>query len=560
MNLNGGEMDEKVGLPAGTVVKLYDYNLESAASFRYIREALNENLVSTVLPFRLMDYRYPPDPRRGGRRALGVDERPLNGMEFLLLRRDGEDAGEEAGYEPGSEQLIGDIEHPDLGHISVRAIVLGRELPGWLRSPRTTSRVFHAVNGQVQFKQTRAYLSQNCRLPGLKDRIVVIVDASDLSEAAHNDVWKGDRENIRRTSVGQLYMEEVTNLIRSSEYLGELQQRFAREETKRVAKESQVELFQNLVDSDPSIAQLLPGGSLVSLPGYIGRNGGETEEWQGRYSPTFLELVGQSVRQNGASIAVDGRRRVVFRTDAVNDYLTRPENRGRIFTSELDGKFSYTSSLRDGRLTIDFASQPDRLEVGDTVPFSLSLLDDAIPEPVTEDLVLEIVATRTPQRPGSRTPPAPNGEGEEETVEGRALPPSKWLTRDGRMIGDEKTDVWPDSFTDQDGGKVDDLGEVRVYCINYDNAHFRRFLNAERDDINKKVVSEQYKIGMLVLMMGLDDAYSRMEQTEIKTELEEYIDEIRRLAAQGAATVVMSIAKTLPAIINPASVADPDDE
>ena len=202
MNLNGGERDGKVRLSTGTVVKLYDYNLESTASFRNIREGLNENLVSTVLPFRLMDYRYRPDPRRGGRRALGVDERPLNGMEFLLLRRDAEDAGEEGAYEPGSEQFVGDIVHPDLGHISARAIVLARELPGWLRSPRNTSRVFHAVNGQVQYKQTRAYLSQRCRLPGLKDRIVLIVDASDLSEAAQNDVWKGDRENIRRTAVG----------------------------------------------------------------------------------------------------------------------------------------------------------------------------------------------------------------------------------------------------------------------------------------------------------------------------------------------------------------------
>ena len=227
-------------------MKLYDYNLESAASFRNIRESLNENLVSTVLPFRLMDYRYPADTRRGGRRALGVDERPLNGLEFLLLRRDGEErTGEDDAYEPGSEQFIGDIDHPDLGHLSVRAIVLGRNLPGWLKAPRNTSRVFHAVNGQVQFKQNRAYISQNCRLPGLKDRIVVIVDASELSEAAHNDVWKGDRENIRRTAVGQLYMDEVTGLIRTSDYLKELQQRFAKEETERIAEESQVELFQN---------------------------------------------------------------------------------------------------------------------------------------------------------------------------------------------------------------------------------------------------------------------------------------------------------------------------
>ena len=64
---------------------------------------------------------------------------------------------------------------------------------------------------------------------------------------------------------------------------------------------------------------------------------------------------------------------------------------------------------------------------------------------------------------------------------------------------------------------------------------------------------------MLVLMLGIEDAYARMPNGEAKSALEEDIDEIRRLAAQGAATVVMSIAKTLPAIVNPASVADPDD-
>ena len=66
-------------------------------------------------------------------------------------------------------------------------------------------------------------------------------------------------------------------------------------------------------------------------------------------------------------------------------------------------------------------------------------------------------------------------------------------------------------------------------------------------------------MGMLVLMLGIEDAYGRMEQSETKTALEENIDEIRRLSAQGAATVVMSIAKTLPTIVNPAAVGDPDD-
>ena len=257
MNLKSGEQDDKVHLTTGTVVKLYNYQMESATSFRNIRESLNENLVSTVLPFRLMDYRYSPDPQRGGRRAQGVDERPVNGMEFLLLRRGGDDEDDsdlqEQIYEPGSQQHVGEIDHPDLGNISVTAIVLGRSLPGWLKLPRNTSRVFHAVNGQVQFKQNRAYLSSRCKFPGLKDRIVMIVDSSNLSESAHNDVWKGDRESIRATEIGQLYINEITKLISNSGYLKELQHRIAREETEKLTLESQIELFQNLIDVDPSI-------------------------------------------------------------------------------------------------------------------------------------------------------------------------------------------------------------------------------------------------------------------------------------------------------------------
>ena len=470
MCLKSGDRDDKVHLATGTVVKLYDYQMESAASFRNIRESLNENLVSTILPFRLMDYRYPPDRRRGGRRAQGVDERPVNGMEFLLLRKDGVDEAdaddEDRVYQPRSEQHIGDVDHPDLGHISVRAIVLGRDLPGWLKPPGNTSRVFHAVNGQVQFKQNRAYLSQTCKFPGLKDRIVVVVDASNLSEAAHNDVWKGDRETIRATQVGQLYRDEVTTLITTSDYLKELQQRIAREETENLAQEGQVALFQNLVDSDPSIAQLLPGGSLVKLPGHIGRDKGIQDEWQGKYSPTFLELVANSIKQNGAEIAVDGRRAVAFKTDAENGYLTRPDNRGRVFTiGGLGGKFSYTSTLRDGRFAMTFTALPDKITPGEEISFAVAMLDEAIPEPVTEQLTLKVVAARVSRPPGPPGPPRPPSpldpdiEGDEETTEGRALPPTKWYTRDGRSIGEEETEQWPEDFTDQDGGKVADLGE-----------------------------------------------------------------------------------------------------
>ena len=577
-----GQLDQKVHISTGTIVKLYDYTMESGVSFRHIREALNENLVSTVLPFRLMDYRQTPDPRRKGRRALGIDERPVNGMEFLLLRsvrstRATDTSDEEESYKPGTERHIGDDRHPLLGSVSVRAIVPVKQaegrphLPGWLAPTRNPNRIFHAVNGQVQFKQTRGFLSTKCKLPGLKDRVVIVVDASELSESAHNDVWKGDRETIRATPIGQLYQERVAELIKGSDYLKELQKRVAREETKDLADESQRELFQNLVKDDPSIAQLLPGGQIVRLRGDIGRGTKKTEPWQGRYSPTFLDVTGKEAKREGARVPLRGERSVTFETDAENEYLKRPANKGRFWVAgPRHDDFAYTASLRDGRLRVRFQAVGDQMVVGHEYLLKASLQDDAMAKPVTATLKLLVVpekrtAPPKPPKPPSprkpaRPPDQPGSEEDDVQGEARGLPQTQWLTRDGRTIGDKETVRWPPNFHDQDGGEVRELEEGRsIYRINYDNAHFRRVLDAVRGEADKRVVAEQYRIGMLVLMLGLEDALARMTPEEGKKGLEEHVDTVRRLAARGAATVVMSITRTVSKIVNPATVGDPDD-
>jgi len=176
-----GKRYDGVRIETGTVIKLYDYQVgRKFLSFRGSREALNENLVETILPFRLLDLRQKPDKERGGDRALGVDARPFYGMEYLLLnshREEGLDDEEEAAGE--NKVDVGSFTDPDLGEVSISAIVLKRELPGWLKPQNSNNRVFHAVNGQVHYKRTRGYLT-TCGFPALKDRIVIIVDASNL--------------------------------------------------------------------------------------------------------------------------------------------------------------------------------------------------------------------------------------------------------------------------------------------------------------------------------------------------------------------------------------------
>src|SRR5262249_46658058 len=161
-----------------------------------------------------------------------------------------------------------------LGRIAISAIKLKRQLPGWLRSPVSNNRVFHAVNGQVQFKQTRGYLAQTCGFPALKDRVVIIVDASNLTFEAHNDGWKGDREHVRDTIVGEHYKEVVTAAIKESVALQKLQHEVAREELQQAAKTERNELFQKLVNADRNLAALLTHHDpVVMLPSSGGDKG-----------------------------------------------------------------------------------------------------------------------------------------------------------------------------------------------------------------------------------------------------------------------------------------------
>ena len=115
-----------------------------------------------------MDFRWPSNSKRGGDRAHGIDARPFYGMEYILRRSD-DDANENATI--ADKIQVGTIDNPELGQIDITAITFPFRqdnkdpLPGWLKPNRSNFRVFHTVNGQVQYKQTRGFLS-SCGLFG----------------------------------------------------------------------------------------------------------------------------------------------------------------------------------------------------------------------------------------------------------------------------------------------------------------------------------------------------------------------------------------------------------
>jgi hypothetical protein len=565
-------------LSSGTIIKLYDYQVGARyLSFRGAREALNENLVETILPFRLLDFRQKPDKKRGGDRAEGIDPRPFYGMEFLLLNSHNEGKTEDAADEDDDPDeaddenevvaqrriAVGSVKHPELGEITITAIALKRAIPSWLRAPNN-NRVFHAVNGQVQFKQTRGYLT-DCGYPALKDRIVVIVDASRLSFAAHNDVWKGDREHTRNTVIGELYKEQITATIKESDALKALQQEIAREELDRAKTDEGNDLFQKLIDADRNLVGLLTNDApVIRLPSGGGVNGssqGSGEFKEGKYSPTFIK-IDPKAKANIVDIPINRSRPIGARTDAENGYLNRPDNAGRVIISDaVASKFGIRPHLLNGRLTVFLTPIESASRVGDVINIRIELKDDAMAQSVRDEFAVRIIDEETPQQKpkkakstGSKPPPKAgdkadkSGGDEEKPTHG--LPGYRLLTADGRAIGGSETIKWPDAFSETDGGYAEDLGDNQIlYYINYDNAYHIRYRQQQKGDLARDAVTEKYILGMRILMLSFENSIRTVSRSS-EEGIGEFFDSFRKMSAKAAAATVLALAEILPKIVD----------
>ena len=567
---------DRMHLNAGTIVKLFDYQVGSRfLSFRGSREALNENLVETILPFRILDLRQKPTKGKGPDRELGVDPRPFYGMEFLLLNSHKEAELDDEDEASGEGKIaVGQFTLPDLGKVSISAIALKRDIPSWLKSANSNNRVFHAVNGQVQYKQTRGYLSTTCGFPALKDRIVVVVDASNLTFAAHNEVWKGDREHLSNTQDGERYVEQVTKTIKESDALEALQKKVAAEELERAAKTESNTLFQKLVDRDPSLAGLLssrvPSIKLPASGGAKpnGKESGTEDDFKGVYSPTFIRLE-ERFTKGAVQIPIGRSRPISARTDATNDYLQRADNPGRvIIANEVRKKFGVREHLKDGRLTLYLSPENAIVAIGDTFIFHIGLQDEAMAEPVvSEEITITIVEDKQDEdqekksskkeKPKSGAGDKKQGQGEDAPTHG--LPACILLTSDGREIKGYETAAWPDDFSELDGGLIQDLGKESVYKINYDNVYHLKYRKGV-SGVARDVVTEKYILGMRILLLGCEHALRSMQESKgtDANGIGEYLDDFRRMAARGAASTVLALAENLPKIVDASSIQNTD--
>ena len=532
-----GGIDEDVARGKGTIVKLYNYKIDGRNDFIGIRNGIAQNMVSTTLPVRLMDYRFPR-ANRGGRAGF-VDERTALGLEAELTRSRTPNSPEYDGTKPGRKITISTSNDPTIGTIILEAVLFD-EIPECLKSTR--DRVFHHVNGQVQYKQKRGYLSQTIKMPGLMDKAAIIVDASNLNDNAQLKVWSANRENIMNTTEGDIYQAIVDKALIDSQELKEWEQQKAAEEVNKAAGKAQNDTFQNLLNRVPEIKNLLMSGLALKLPP-VPPN--PKPPYEGQFVPTYLSLNSRSKAQQPIQLEIGENREISFGTDAANDYLSRADSPGKAYVTQLQSNnlpLRISWHLRDGTFLARIQTTGDSVKAGDAIELEARFVDpNLINGQLSDTVKIELVRERKRERRERRPqPPQPQV----------ALPQSNWLTRDGRTLPDgETTEKWPEGFAGVDGGIIKQLtAEESIYSINFDNVTLQNSIRRQRKAAQEQTIA-MHRTGMQLAMLAMQkqfEGYCGDADNETQAILREYEKEIYRLNAQAVAMVMPLLVKTLP--------------
>lgn len=481
-----GEIDEVSLLESGTVVRLYEYDIGPTGRRESdgLHNVLTANLMDIPLPVRTLDF----DARQvetGRFGSAGIGRRVFSGMR-LVLGSGHMDSREEG---PNLERSIfvrRDSDNQDIGVVEVHAFGL-RRMQDFLR--QQPGRVFYTINGQAQAIERGSFF-RRANLGGLRDHLIVEVRCDRLDGNARAVIFKPDRERKSDSEYSRILGEIVTRALRESRELRQYNDE-VRQRRGRGGEEASRDHLEAILRQTPHLWSLFGGGTDIDPQ----RRPRQTPEntWQGRDYPTLFRFGGSGV----VEVPQNGSRRVVFNTDASNDYLSREQDPGELIQPDPAFLPNTGGAPRDGRS--EFRVRPWReARVGDERVGEFGFMDTSRPEPLTDAVVFRVVeAVDRPAPSPSPTPREPRAQ-----LPTRALPVFQWVREEDRE---------GHGFDANSGAKVDVDGEGATVFVYEGNRHLIALLQAELDESRRRALREAflYGVGFLTLAM-----YRKMELLE----------------------------------------------
>jgi len=338
-------------------------------------------------------------------------------------------------------------------------------------------------------------------------------------------------------------------MLKTHQGLRELRERRRREETEAFLANSKPleDVLNMILKHSPSLANLFLLGKRASNPFKMREVQDDEQPFSGKQFPTYFKFKGKEygyVLQRETNCNM--RCRIIFETDAENDYFSRTLEPGTFSLSGIvDGVTSPVSNFTGPNLTNGIATLsvrlPEGVQVGSTLEFVATLTDPYREHPFENRFVVLVKPEALPTGGDGirRNPPSSDdGKGREQPA-GITLPniievtEEKWSTHGFDKFTGLK-------IKDAGDGEQNVAGEKTVnrydFFINVDNLYLKTEMKPAKAEVG--LLKARFTYGMVLIGLGLlqQDMADQSDQEEEEDndrveDIEERVERVTRALA-----------------------------
>jgi hypothetical protein len=511
----------------GTLIKLYEYSATGYRSHILRKDGILGRidllLPDIALPMRLHEC------RSGYRGHEGSFETTLTGIKVRL--EDDKAANLEPNFPDSSLMNVMGEEMT----VTIYAFKKGRA-----DTYRKSEGIIFVVNGQTHGHLTQDFFIRKKagNFSYLADSLLVIVDCSRLSGHAREDLFMNSRD---RLSGGELRIEierALEELLKTHSGLRDLKERRRREEIASKLDDSKPleDILKSILKHSPILSELFSRGKRISTPFKTLQAQSKEEPYEGEKYPTYFKFRGKNYGIDlFRECHINMRCRILFETDAANDYFSRDIDSGefRLVLIKENSEpptpvHNRILNLQNGIATLSL-NLPEDVCTGQKLHFLTTVSDPPRITPFENRFTIQVKeAEETSGGPSTRRKPPNDKEGKD-----REKPSG---IQDPNIIPVYESD-WPTHKFDQysalqikNAGQPDsnegdsDAPDIYDFFVNMDNLYLNSELKVGGKE-DPEIIRARFKYGLVLvgLALLLQDAQNKKRQVgkEAEEEFEE---------------------------------------
>jgi hypothetical protein len=375
-------------------------------------------------------------------------------------------------------------------------------------SYRSDEGILFTYNGQCHAIMSKDFFRRGrVNQDYLWNSLLVFVDCTEISVRTHEKLFMANREQLRQGPLKVRLVEELEGLLHDHQELKRLAEERRKGEISDNPQTSQSfdKFIDDMVKRHPLLEEVLGPGFRIANPWKPRLVEAEEKSWQGKRFPDKFHLRGLDPGKPLTREAfLDSKVRVLFETDAENEYFKRDEQPGQFKLFQVVGGKRVpatnwgTPSLFDGTATLTITALPPDAEKGHILTYEAETTDPSRVEPFINRFTLVVQGQRKAHSGGK------NKEKKHATEK-----QGKDAADDTRLNTPKPQEVWEETWADHEP-VFDRMTAMRIksapdggfdYYINMDNVFLRQVTKAQSR--RAKEFRDRFKFGLTMISLAM---------------------------------------------------------